>query len=180
MIKIEQKRIEMPVTIASDHEVSEKYPNQGNQYCFKDDEGISYYYDTMTELEVYTGQRWLIRMTIVGEDEFKYKIVQRIKLIEKLENETLEEQCKRMLGIKRLDNYYDSYEEAIRDSDERYIIHKGNVYEVIEDRECCGDDIFEAKENSDGTISYVLSYYNGGCGYTEAIGESLNRLKVNN
>jgi hypothetical protein len=75
------------VTITIDHEPSEKYPNQGNQYCFKDSEGISYYYDTMTELEVYTSQKWLIRMTIIGEDEFKYKIVQRVKLIKRLINE---------------------------------------------------------------------------------------------
>jgi len=101
----------------------------------------------------------------------------KIKLIDKLENENLEDQCKRILGIKQLDNYYDSYKEAINDCDGRYIVHNNNVYEVIEDRECCGDDIFEAKENSDGTISYVLSYYNGGCGFTEAIEESLDRLK---
>jgi hypothetical protein len=85
MIKLKPKRIEISVIITGDHEPSEKYPNQGNQYCFKDMEGNIYYYDTMTELEIYTGQKWIVRMTVVGEDEFNYKIVQRVKLIKKLE-----------------------------------------------------------------------------------------------
>jgi hypothetical protein len=41
----------------------------------------------MIELAIYTGQKWVIRMTVVGEDEFKYKIVQRVKLIKRLKNE---------------------------------------------------------------------------------------------
>lgn len=89
MIKLQSKRIEIPVLVIHDHDVSEKYPGQGQQFCFEDAKGMSYYYDTMTELEVYTGQRWLIRMTIVGEDEcigYKYKLIQRVKLIKKLED----------------------------------------------------------------------------------------------
>lgn len=100
----------------------------------------------------------------------------KIKLLEKLESETLEEQCKRILNNKK-ESYYDSYEEAIGDCDEKYIVHNDNVYEVIEDQWCDGDDIFEAKRNNDKTISYVLSYYNGGCGFNEAIRESLDNLE---
>ena len=100
----------------------------------------------------------------------------KIKLIEKLENETLEQQCKRVLVMKQLDNYYDSYEEAIMDCNDKYIIHNNNVYEVIEDREQEDCDIFEANSNADGTISYTISYYNGGCCFNEAIGRSLKKL----
>lgn len=100
----------------------------------------------------------------------------KIKLIDKLENETLEDQCKRILGMKQLANYYDSYEEALRDCDDKYIIHNNNVYEVIEDIKNYGEDIYCAIDNGDGTISYALSYYNGGCGFAEAIEESLDNM----
>ena len=88
----------------------------------------------------------------------------KIKLIEKLENETLEQQCKRILGMKQLDDYYDTYEEAIIDCND-------------EDREQEDCDIFEANINDDGTISYTVSYYNGGCCFSEAIRRSLKKLK---
>jgi hypothetical protein len=102
----------------------------------------------------------------------------KIRLIEKLENETLEEQCKRILDVRdELESYYDSWEEAVRDCGDDYIIHKNNIYKILEDRSCCGDDIFEAKENSDGTISYMLSYHNSGCGYSEALKESLKNME---
>ena len=101
----------------------------------------------------------------------------KIKLIEKLDNEALDEQCKRVFGNGKYESYYDSYEEALRDCDDKYIIHNNNVYEVVEDVKNYGEDIYCAIDNGDGTISYVLSYYNGGCGFTEAIQESLDNIK---
>jgi hypothetical protein len=103
----------------------------------------------------------------------------KIELIKKLENETLEEQCKRMLNVgDELESYYDSWEDAFKDCYEGdYIVHNSNIYKVLEDKTCY-EDMFEAKENSDGTISYLVSYHNGGCGFSEAIRESLDNMDM--
>lgn len=96
----------------------------------------------------------------------------KLKLVPKLENEDLELQCKRLLSNEPLDEYCDTYEEMLKESDlygYKYIISKTNIYEVIKDYSCEGDDVFNANKNSDGTISYVTSFYNGGCGFSEAL-----------
>lgn len=105
----------------------------------------------------------------------------KIKLIEKLENENLEQQCKRILDEAnfKVDDCCDTYKEAIEEYGdfEKYIIYKNNLYEVIEDIKQDDCDIFEANMNEDGTISYTVSYYNGGCCLSEAIERSLKKLK---
>lgn len=104
----------------------------------------------------------------------------RLKLVEKLENETLEEQCKRVLSWYNYTDlrYCDSWEEMLCDElYKKYVIHNENVYEVVEQRSRdMDDDVFEAIENSDGSISYVVRYYNGGCSFDEAIGYALDKL----
>lgn len=107
----------------------------------------------------------------------------KLKLVPKLENENLEEQCKRILNNKPLDKYYDSYCEMFKASGlygykSGYVIsNKSEIYEVIEDFVFEGDDIFNANKNSDGTITYVTSFYNGGCGFSDALQECLNCME---
>lgn len=101
----------------------------------------------------------------------------KIKLVKKLEHETLEDQCKRLIGSVELPEYYDTYKEFFYDhfDDEQYVIYKNDIYEVMENKRTY-DDIFIANRNEDGIVSYVTSYYNGGCGYYEAIEECLDNL----
>lgn len=106
----------------------------------------------------------------------------RLELVEKLKDETLEEQCKRILSLYNytdLHGYCDTWEEMLCDElYEKYVIHNEDVYKVVEKRSRNTDyDVFEAIENSDGSISYVVMYYNGGCSFDEAIGYALNKLK---
>lgn len=96
--------------------------------------------------------------------------------VEKLENETLEEQCKRILNYKDLESYYDSYQEMLIDeNDEQYIIHKDTLYKVEERKEIY-NDIFNAEKIDDNKISFEVKYYNGGCGFSEAMDEALNKI----
>lgn len=110
----------------------------------------------------------------------------KIKLIERLPNETLEEQCKRIAmkhGIQEIPKYSDSWCETIcYDLDgEGYVLLEDEIYEVLErDYHDLEDDIFEAHENSDGTIEYNVLYYNGGCGFSEALEYALSNMKNNN
>lgn len=74
----------------------------------------------------------------------------------------------------------DTWEECFRNTQyERYIIVNNNIYRIIEDREFTDcEDIFEAHENELGQIDYCLSYYNGGCGFSEAIGHALENMRT--
>ena len=60
----------------------------------------------------------------------------KLRLKEKLPNETLEEQCKRILrehNYFELQDYCDSWKEMLYDKlYERYVVYNNEVYEVIE------------------------------------------------
>ena len=107
----------------------------------------------------------------------------KIKLVEKKPNETLEEQCKRILEKHNKDtelSFYDSYVEMF--SDEfyyEYIILNNNIYKIIELNDLDYDNIYELHDNKDGTMNFVLSYYNGGESFDEAMEEAFERMKEN-
>ena len=105
----------------------------------------------------------------------------KITPVGKLLNETLEEQCKRILAEHNyfeLDGYCDSWSEMLCDKlYERYVIACGEVYKVIEKNyKAIDDDIFNARDNGDGTIDYEVMYYDGGCSLNEAIEYALDDI----
>ena len=86
MKPIEKKRIEVPVTVWRDHEPSDRFPNKAWNFTFKDQDN-EYSWDTTTEPELYTDEKWLVRMTLIGKDEClgsPYFVVNQVKLIKKL------------------------------------------------------------------------------------------------
>lgn len=106
----------------------------------------------------------------------------KLQLVDKLPNETLEEQCKRILvehNYLDLDNYCDSWREMLCDKFyERYVVASGDVYKVVEKNyKDMNEDIFNAHDNTDGTIDYEVMYYNGGCSFNEAIEYALEDMK---
>jgi len=58
----------------------------------------------------------------------------------------------------------------------KVVIANDDIYEVVENRELEYEDISMATTNADGTISYVIQYYNGGCGFSEALESALKKL----
>lgn len=85
--------------------------------------------------------------------------------------------CKTEYNCQKLSNWTTNWiEELMELSRNRFVIVDDNVFEVLED-DCNGnyDDIFEMKQNDDGTFSYILQYHNGGCCYSEAIEEAYNK-----
>lgn len=67
-------------------------------------------------------------------------------------------------------DYFDDY------ASDKYIINNNNVYEIISQDNINNDgDIYIAKANLDGTIDYEVRYYDGGCGFSEALEEALDR-----
>lgn len=67
------------------------------------------------------------------------------------------------------DDYYDSAFEQVTEDGKHYLLIAGQLY-AIENKELGeGEDINNAVVNPDGSISYVLQFYNGGCYFTEAL-----------
>ena len=105
----------------------------------------------------------------------------KIKLVEKLPNETLEYQCKRILaqhGYTELESYCDSWNEMLyEEMYEKYVIVNGDLYEVIEKNDKKYDtDVFNASDNKDGSYNYEVMFYNGGCSFSEAIEIALDGI----
>lgn len=106
----------------------------------------------------------------------------KLQLVDKFQNETLEEQCERILKEHKylaLSKCCDSWREMLCDKlYEQYVIADGEVYKVIEkNHRDMDEDIFEAHDNTDGTIDYEVMYYNGGCSFNEAIEYALEDMK---
>jgi len=77
-------------------------------------------------------------------------------------------------------NWYEGDYEDFFDDDfcEKYIVDKGSVYEILSKEVTDADgDIYIANANSEGTIDYEVRYYNGGCGFSEAIEDALERME---
>lgn len=108
----------------------------------------------------------------------------KLRLVPKLhKNETLNEQCERILkqANKTKDDlyYYEGdfvwavYDELY----DKYVIVSHDVYEIIEKESFdVESDIFYATQNLDGTIDYHVMYYNGGCSFNEAIDEAIRNM----
>lgn len=105
----------------------------------------------------------------------------KLKLVEKLNNETLEQQCKRILEENDKDialDFYDSYEEMFYDEFyKEYVIVENNIYHVESIKNVYDNDIFLVHENNDGTFDYDVCYYNGACNFDEAIGSAFEEME---
>ena len=98
--------------------------------------------------------------------------------VERLEGETLEEQCKRLLGGKPLPSFCDTYEEFLLDEYYKTMtIQNGTVYEVAKIEVDVDSDIYHANLRADGKIDFEVRYYNGSCGFDEAISEAVKSLE---
>ncbi len=96
-------------------------------------------------------------------------------------NETLQDLAKRLLvehKIKVKDG--EDYLERLTDELYKdYIIVFNKLY-LVEDKKLDADgDIMNASTNADGTIDFEVRYYNGGCGFHEAIEYAVNKMKKN-
>ena len=106
-------------------------------------------------------------------------IIGKLKLLPKLKGESLGAQCKRIcnekLNVCDLGIFNDSWQERLSEFD--FVIYNGYLYEVIERKDYGVCDIFDISSNKDGTYNFSLSYYNGGCSFSEAIERAFKRMK---
>ena len=105
----------------------------------------------------------------------------KIKLVEKLPNELIEEQCKRILmqhKYTELNSYCESWKEMLyEEMYDNYVIVNDNLYEIVEKNDKEYDtDIFNISDNKDGSYDYEVMFYDGGCSFSEAIEIALNNI----
>lgn len=100
-----------------------------------------------------------------------------LRKTERFEGENLEEQCKRLLGNKELPSYFDNYEEWLLDNYYKTMtIQNGVIYEVEKIEVDADSDIFNATLKENGEVEFEVRYYNGGCGFDEAIEEAVKNI----
>ena len=95
--------------------------------------------------------------------------------------ENAEEKAKKILYNKGLlvntkESYVSQLLKYTNSQDEiKYYQNNGKLYEI--ERKECDDFIFEAKRKNNLTIDFTLRYYNGGCGFLEALGKAMENIK---
>jgi len=95
---------------------------------------------------------------------------------------TIENWCKNqciLAGETELASYFETWEEQFRDTfSNKYFIINGQIWEAIEHiKGEEGGDIDIMISNEDGTITFVMQFYNGGTCLSECIEDGLKRLK---
>lgn len=102
-----------------------------------------------------------------------------LREVVKFDGETIEDQCKRLLDNKELDSYCDSYKEMLLDEGYYdWVMYDNILYSVEKEDVDPYNDLFTASKNEDGTINFEVRYYNGGCGFEEAIEYALEKMGV--
>ena len=106
----------------------------------------------------------------------------KLRKIELKLDQSLEDFYKEKLkeiGITELRKYDNDWEDAFKDEfNEKYFIVNNIIWEAFEHEEKDdSDDIYELKSNEDGTLSFIMKFYNGGTCLSECIEEELEKLK---
>lgn len=99
--------------------------------------------------------------------------------VEKRKNETLEEQCQRILGVDTIKDYYDSFQEMVADYlSEEYVIVDDVLYSYKMKEIDLDIDFFSSRVVNNNTIDFEVRFYNGGCGFSEAIGYAIKNKET--
>lgn len=101
-----------------------------------------------------------------------------LEVVERHDGENLDEQCKRILNNRELPSYYENYQEFLRDEFYKDMtIQNGVVYRVKKTNVDPDGDIFNATLRENGDIEFEVRYYNGACGFDEALEEAIDNIK---
>lgn len=96
------------------------------------------------------------------------------------EGETLQDIAKRILVQHNIefDDCYDNYLDCLQDNFyQGYVVIDDKIYEVEKKDIDPDHNIFKGSLKSDGTIEFEVKYYNGGCGFGEAIDHVLDTIE---
>lgn len=79
---------------------------------------------------------------------------------------------------KELNDFYeDALEQLVDEYYEQYFLANGELWEILEDEEHEDMYVAQGTVNTDGSISYVAMYYNGGASLSEVLEEIIEKNK---
>jgi len=107
----------------------------------------------------------------------------KLRKVELKSEQSLEDFYKeklREVGITELRSCDNDWEDCFRDKfREKYFIVNNIIWEVFDHTEKDdSDDIYDLKPNEDGTLSFIIKFYNGGTCLSECIEEELEKIKI--
>ena len=112
--------------------------------------------------------------------------VGKLRKIRRNEGQSVEDWCREKCEDKgvpsMLPELYDSWKETLLyhlDFYEKLFFVNDEIWEVFDHIDLDDDDIYEMRPNPDGTISFVMRFYNGGTCLSECIEEGLEKLNKN-
>ena len=109
-----------------------------------------------------------------------------LRLFPRIESETEKDYVLRFLKEKKLEvpDFYDPLSEDFDVDDlfsdllyRKSVRYKGLIYDIVSVENIEDGDIFEASRVNDTDINFVIQFYNGGCSFSEAIKEALDKLE---
>lgn len=112
----------------------------------------------MSEMEAHKGK--LVPMTLNGVTM----------------EERAEDACKQ-LGLEWDDDYHNSWLDCLNDQGYRKAFVGGDIIYKVEDVVLDPFGFTEAFKNDDGTIDYVVLWYNGGAGFDEVIASAIENTE---
>ena len=112
--------------------------------------------------------------------------VGKLRKVPRNEGQSIEDWCREKCednGVpSMLPELYDSWQETLKyhlDFYETYFFINGEIWEVFDHKDLDDDDdIFKMTPNPDGTVSFMLRFYNGGTCLNECIEEGLKKLNI--
>ncbi len=97
-----------------------------------------------------------------------------------VDGEDVQEVAKRILDHHNIEveSYYDDCLDCLLDNFyQGYVVIDYKIYEVEKKDIDPEYDIFNSKLHSDGTIEFEVKYYDGGCGFSEAIERAVDKIE---
>jgi hypothetical protein len=109
--------------------------------------------------------------------------VGKLRKVQRNEGQSVEDWCRERCeadGEFELHSFYNSFKEFFMDNhyDEFFSVDD-EIWEISDHKELDDDDIYEMIPNPDGTVSFVMRFYNGGTCLAECIEEGLTNLDSN-
>lgn len=112
--------------------------------------------------------------------------VGKLRKIQRNEGQSVEDWCREKCednGVPSMISGYHSWKETLLyhlDFYEKFFFVNDEIWEVLDHRDLdYDDDIYEMTPNPDGTISFVMRFYNGGTNLQECIAKGLKKINKN-
>lgn len=101
----------------------------------------------------------------------------KLRLLEKIEGESLEQQCRRLwIENGKNDEEFD-FDEFFYDMNRKYVKLKEQVWELFDHNKMdSGDSFCKMTPSPDGSYSFITSFYNGGTYLEEMLEDALEEV----